>query len=102
METPKPQAGTWTLEAPDGRTWQADSPLRCCGAELQERVPAHVALARILEAAQPNADELLLRMALDALEYHREQTRPIEQTATAIAALHARLGHNAEVKGDKT
>lgn len=57
METPKPQAGTWTLTAPDGRTWQAESPLHCCGAESRERVPADVALARILKAANPTPDE---------------------------------------------
>jgi hypothetical protein len=45
--TPKAQAGTWTLTAPDGRTWQADSPLKCVSAELRERVPADIALARI-------------------------------------------------------
>ena len=57
METPKPMAGTWTLTAPDGRTWQADSPLRACGLEQRERVPAQVAMARILEAASPTPDE---------------------------------------------
>lgn len=58
METPKPQAGTWTLTAPDGRTWEASSPLHCCGAEQRERVPAGVALARILEAATQTPDEV--------------------------------------------
>lgn len=47
MPTPKPQQGTWTLTAPDGRTWQAETPLRCCAMENRERVPAHVALGRI-------------------------------------------------------
>lgn len=46
--TPKAQAGTWTLTAPDGRTWQADTPLRCAAAEQRERVPPDVALARIV------------------------------------------------------
>ena len=58
METPKPQAGTWTLTAPDGRTWEASSPLHCCGAEQRERVPTDVALARILEAATQTPDEV--------------------------------------------
>ena len=58
METPKPQAGTWTRTAPDGRTWEASSPLHCCGAEQRERVPADVALARILEAATQTPDEV--------------------------------------------
>ena len=57
METPKPQFGTWTLTAPDGRTWKADSPLRCVSIEMRERVPAHVAMARIWAAIdEPDAD----------------------------------------------
>lgn len=47
VRTPPPQVGTWTLTAPDGRTWQAESPLKCCSLEQRERVPASVALARI-------------------------------------------------------
>ena len=42
-------------------------------------------------AAQWEADMALLRQALDALTYHREQTRPIDLTDAAIAALRARL-----------
>ena len=58
--TPKPQEGLWTLTAPDGRTYQADSPLRCCGLEQRERVPADVAMARIFRAAsEPDDSELL-------------------------------------------
>jgi hypothetical protein len=49
--TPKPMQGTWTLTAPDGRTWQADSPLRACSAEQRERVPPAVALARVMAMA---------------------------------------------------
>jgi len=48
--TPKPQSGTWKLTAPDGRTWEGDSPLKACGAEQRERVPAQVALQRIYAA----------------------------------------------------
>jgi len=36
-------------------------------------------------------NENLLQQALDALEYHQEQTRPIHKTAEAIAALRAAL-----------
>lgn len=93
--TPKPMVGTWTLTAPDGRTWRDKSPLHCCSAELRERVPADVALARMLEANKPDPDDSLLQMSLDALEYHCDQTRPIERSSEAIAALRARLGHNA-------
>ena len=54
--TPSPQQGIWTLTAPDGRTWQADSPLKAVSAEQRERVPAKVAVERIFaacEEAQP-------------------------------------------------
>jgi len=51
METPKPMEGTWTLTAPDGRIWQADSPLRACSLEQRERVPPEVGLARVLAMA---------------------------------------------------
>ncbi len=58
--TPKPQAGLWTLTAPDGRMYQADSPLRCCGLEQRERIPADVAMARIIRASsEPDDSELL-------------------------------------------
>lgn len=45
--TPKAQEGEWTLTAPDGRQWKADSPLKCVSNEIKERVPADVAMARI-------------------------------------------------------
>lgn len=48
--TPKPQEGTWTLTAPDGRTWSAPTPLLCCRAEQRERVPGDVGVARVLRA----------------------------------------------------
>lgn len=51
MNTPKPQEGTWTLTAPDGQMWQADSPIRCVSLEQRERVPADVAMARVIAAA---------------------------------------------------
>jgi protein-tyrosine phosphatase len=37
-------------------------------------------------------DAVLMRQALDALEYHMEQTRPITRTSEAIDALRVRLG----------
>jgi len=46
-ETPRPQECAWTLTAPDGRTWIAESPMRACSKEQRERVPPDVALARI-------------------------------------------------------
>jgi hypothetical protein len=55
MDTPKAQKGTWTLPAPDGREWKAESPLRVVGVEMRERVPTEVALERIKELVEPNA-----------------------------------------------
>lgn len=55
-DTPKPMQGTWTLTAPDGRTWQAESPLRVVAMESRERVPAEVALARINAAIAETSD----------------------------------------------
>ena len=50
--------GTWTLTAPDGQIWQADSPLRCVSVEQRERVPADVALGRVLAmASEPDFAE---------------------------------------------
>jgi hypothetical protein len=62
-ETPKPMQGTWTLTAPDGRTWQADSPLRVVAAESRERIPATVALERIYAAASEDHDWLPIHEA---------------------------------------
>ena len=44
------QVGAWTLTAPDGRTWQADSPLKACSAEQRDRIPPEVVLQRIFDA----------------------------------------------------
>lgn len=54
-DTPKPMEGIWTLIAPDGRTWQAESPLRVVAKEQRERVPANVALERIMSACDEAA-----------------------------------------------
>ncbi len=43
--------------------------------------------------------EDMMAMALAALEYHREQTRPIQRTDDTINALRARLGLPAGAKG---
>jgi len=48
----------------------------------------------VILAAAVEEGSLLLQQALDALEYHREQTRPIQRTEDAIAALRVRLGPN--------
>lgn len=64
METPKPQAGTWTLTAPDGRTWEASSPLHCASREQAERIPAKVAIDRIFAALLDDSND-----AKDAARY---------------------------------
>ena len=47
--------------------------------------------ARAIEAEVRKDDEALIRQLVEALEYHRDQTRPIDHTDSAIAAARARL-----------
>lgn len=54
--TSKPMQGIWTLIAPDGRTWQAESPIRVVAKESRERITAEVAMQRILDAASEDHD----------------------------------------------
>lgn len=46
--TSKPEAGVWKLISPSGIEFTADSPLRCCQLESRQRIPAEVALARVI------------------------------------------------------
>lgn len=56
-----------------------------CQAEIDCWVARHAVL--------PNDNQApLLRQALDALEHHREQTRPIQRTDVCIEALRRALG----------
>jgi ADP-ribose pyrophosphatase YjhB (NUDIX family) len=50
METPKPMQGTWMLTRPDGKHIAGESPLHCVRAEMNERVPPSVQLARVMAA----------------------------------------------------
>lgn len=52
-----PQKGTWTLTAPDGRTWTAASGLMCAAKEQNERVPAEEQLRRIFTTLEPSEEE---------------------------------------------
>lgn len=52
-----PQAGTWTLTAPDGRTWQGKTPLDCARQENAERVPATVRLQRLMDGIHAWGEE---------------------------------------------
>ena len=60
---PRWQVGIWTLTAPDGRTWQADSPLKACSAEQRDRIPPEVALARIYETLDESEELPLMGKA---------------------------------------
>jgi len=53
-ETQKQQAGTWILIAPDGRRFEAETPMLCARNELHDRVPASVALERIMAESDDN------------------------------------------------
>ena len=54
--------------------------------------PPHAeAFARAIEAEVRQQDDAPFRQMLDALEYHRAQTRPIDRTDDAITAGRARL-----------
>ncbi len=54
-DTPKPMEGTWVLVAPNGREYTGHSPIMALRAEQAERVPASVAVARIMaEVAYPH------------------------------------------------
>ena len=47
--------------------------------------------ARAIEAEVRKADDALILQLVEALEYHRAQTRPIDRTDEAITAGRARL-----------
>ena len=48
--------------------------------------------ARAIEAEVRKQDDALILQLVEALEYHRAQTRPIDRTDEAITAGRARLG----------
>lgn len=48
-------------------------------------------LVRLTEAEVRKQDDVLIRQLVEALEYHRAQTRPIDRTDEAIRAARARL-----------
>jgi len=81
METPKPMQGTWRLTAPDGRYWDGMTPLAACRAEQAERVPAQVAVQRIVaEMAHPHhcapEDVAALVQRLEALADPAQESTP--------------------------
>ena len=50
-----------------------------------------LAFAQAIEAEVRKQDDALIQQLVEALEYHRAQTRPIELTDEAITAGRARL-----------
>lgn len=67
IETPKPQHGIWTLIAPDGRQYTANSPLGCASLEINERVTEEVMLERIL-------DDVTCKTCGELLRGHEDET----------------------------
>lgn len=99
--------GTWQLVRPDGRTYSADHPLKCVRAEMNERIPADVQLARIMSAAdEPDFAERHLQLGkfyaaknvddlVDKMEAHisKLQTKLAERTPPfSFAPQHVREG----------
>ena len=81
MDTPKPMEGTWVLVAPNGREYTGPSPIQALRAEQAERVPAHVAVQRIMaEVAYPHhcapEDVAALVQRLEALADPAQQPTP--------------------------
>ena len=66
---------------------------KCADCDLDHMEMAADAEARRVDelTALRKQDTELIRQMLDALEYHRAQTRPIELTDEAITAARARL-----------
>lgn len=73
--------GPWTLKRPDGKFYVADSPIACLRAEQAERVPAQVAVQRIMaEVAYPHhcapEDVEALARRLEALADPEQEACP--------------------------
>ena len=77
----------------------SDADLRGIAAHQEPRVLLHhevVKFARAIEAEVRKQDDALIRQLVEALEYHRAQTRPIDLTDEAITAGRARLEHSTQ------
>lgn len=81
----RPMAGTWTLTAPDGRTYKAESPLACCGAEQRDRIPPRVILDRMFAAAE-SEDVALSRHIAERAVLALEQGIDLPAVARWVAA----------------
>lgn len=81
MDTPKPMPGIWTLRRPDGKHYHGESPIACLRTEQADRVPAQVAVQRIVaELAYPHhcapEDVAALVRRLEALADPAQQPTP--------------------------
>ena len=96
--TAAPMEGTWRLVAPNGREWEAESPLHCVRKEMSARVPPSVQLARILAAAEEpdfaerhvqlgtfyaakNTDELIDRLNSHVCRLQARSLHPVARVA---------------------
>jgi hypothetical protein len=81
MDTPKPMPGIWQLRRPDGRYYMGESPIACLRMEQAERVPAQVAVQRVVAAlAYPHHcapdDVAALVQRLEALSDPEQEAAP--------------------------
>ncbi len=84
------QEGTWTLTAPDGRQWQADSPLKVVRDEQAARVPASVRLARIMAAVdEVDAEDAAIQR--DAARYRQLATMLIDGDSFDVGEAYVRM-----------
>jgi hypothetical protein len=88
------QKGTWTLTAPDGRTWTGESPLAAVGAEQQQRIPPSLALERLYRALndeEPPASEqsMLHRVAAIATDTSYAAEDRIEKIQQLLAGVNS-------------
>lgn len=92
------QEGTWTLTAPDGRTWTADRPLLTVAKESRERIPPAVALGRLMSAAMDTESDVTLaqqaeriaeleRRYADASDDYKGAVERIMQLETALRSV---------------
>lgn len=81
----RPMAGTWRLIAPDGRVYEASSPLACCGAEQRDRLPAKVILERMFAAAESD-DVVLSKHIAERAVLALEQGIDLPRVAQWVAA----------------
>lgn len=95
------QNGTWTLTAPDGRQFQADTPLRCASLEQRNRIPTAVRDQRIFDAADAWCEGAIW-LRTDHLGPNAEITVLIERDGQWMPIIHepagGRISHIVETR----